>query len=95
MSASVSNSVSFNAVSGTLFKSVDGSFFLRFNLGSEMADNLLCGSPKYVTKEHSYAPKVETPVVVLQTMLVGDGLVLAEIVPVEHYEELKRSGVIL
>lgn len=72
----------FNAVNGSLFKSCQKSFFIRFNLKSRMATSILTDAPKY--KGFS--------VVVLQMMLCGDMEVLVELIHAKDYEDICNIG---
>ena len=98
-SASFHNSVKINAVSGTLVKNYKDSFFLRFGLMSELATELLSKEPKmvksrktkYFDNGHYMDSRTETeicPVVVLQTMLCGDGYVLCEIMWKDDFDKM-------
>ena len=70
-----------NAVSGTLVKTFRKSFFKRFHMNSTMA--------KYIFDTHK--PRLsydDGEIIVLQTMLCGEGEFLAEIMYKEDYDEL-------
>lgn len=69
--STINQNIKFNAVSGTMFKSCAGSYFRRFHLNSKLADGLFSQDYK---------------VVALQTMIVGDMEVLAELIDREKYE---------
>ncbi len=73
-----SNSIHINAVSGTIVKNYDDSFFVRFHLKSPYADGVLNSTPKHCGK----------PAVVLQMMVCGDMEVIAEII---YKEDLKKA----
>lgn len=85
-SSTVNQSINFNAVSGTMFKSCEGSFFSRFHLKSGNSESLLSENPCF----RRYGRDI--PAVVLQTMIVGDMEVIAEIIEKEKYEQLMKGG---
>lgn len=66
----IHNKIKFNSISGTLVKSHPDSWFERFHLKSNRADSRFDQSAKLIT---------------LQTMVVGDMEVLAEVVRKEDY----------
>lgn len=70
-----------NAVSGTLVKTFRKSFFKRFHMKSDIA-NFIFNTHK---PRLSYDGK---EIIVLQTMLCGEGEFLAEIMYKEDYDEL-------
>lgn len=62
-----------NAVNGTIVKNFKESFFLRFEIGSSMERELFSKNPNLI-KDYS-----SEPVVVIQSMIIGDKLMLAEV----------------
>ena len=64
-----------NAVAGTLVKTHEKSYFVRFHLKSPLAEKILKRNPAYDGEQ----------VIVLQTMLVGDMQVITELVSKEEY----------
>lgn len=91
-SSVINQNIKFNAVSGTMFKSCSQSFFSRFHLESKQADTLFQQEPFiWVKKSPSGYSTTKLPVVVLQTMLVGDMEVMAEIITKEDYDSLNRE----
>ena len=81
-----------NAVSGGIVKNHASSYFLRFNLKSELSETLLCPEPyrmreaTYEERERkglSWGAKVKTYVEVLQLVVVGDMEVVAEVIDIE------------
>lgn len=62
-----------NAVNGTIVKNFKESFFLRFEIGSSMERELFSKKPQLI-KDYS-----NEPVVVIQSMIIGDKLMLAEV----------------
>lgn len=62
-----------NAVNGTIVKNFKESFFLRFEIGSSMERELFSKRPQLI-KDYS-----NEPVVVIQSMIIGDKLMLAEV----------------
>ncbi|MBC1974541.1 hypothetical protein [Listeria booriae] len=73
--------IKLNSVSGTLFKTHDKSFFIRFHLQSKMAGKILDPNP---SMQISYK---STDCVVLQIMICGDMEVLVELVRQSDIEE--------
>ena len=63
-----------NAVNGTIVKNFKESFFLRFEIGSNLESRLFSKEPK-LKKNYSD----EYPVVVIQSMIIGDKLMVAEV----------------
>lgn len=89
-SSVINQNIKFNAVSGTMFKSCPNSFFKRFNLKSEYSE-IMFSRRTYIVIVGNYSNNYrekELPVIVLQTMLVGDMEVLAEIITEEDYNSL-------
>jgi len=72
-----------NAVSGTMVKNFKESFFLRFEIGSSLEKEIFSKNPCLV-KNH-YSSETE-PVVVIQSMIIGDKLMLAEIMWKEDFD---------
>lgn len=86
--ATVNNNIKFDAVSGTLFKSNPKSFMKSFHLKSDFANRLYSEEPHINTKLSRDNYTKSYPIVVLQTMLVGDMYVIAEIMFKDDYEEM-------
>ena len=72
-----------NAVSGTMVKNFAKSFFLRFAIGSSMEEKLFSKEPR-LTKSYSG----EFPVVVIQSMIIGENLMLAEVMWKEDFDAI-------
>ena len=88
LNTTISNNQSFktNAVCGSLFKSLPKSFFKRFHLNSQYAENILCSNPYYKVEGTRIAA------VILQIMVCGDMEVIAEIIDEKDYEEILNMG---
>jgi len=78
------NQIKVNSVSGTLVKNYRESFFVKFHLNSHLAESLLNINPA-LERIHN-GPKV--PVVVIQAMLCGDGVILAEVMHKTDFDAL-------
>ena len=77
-----------NAVSGTIVKNFKESFFLRFEIGSRMECGLFDKEPKIKRKHEKYDYEVDRPVVVIQSMVIGDRLMLAEVMWKEDFDAM-------
>ena len=77
-----------NAVSGTMVKNFAKSFFLRFSIGSIMEERLFNKNPSLKRPTEGYSCDVECPVVVIQSMIIGDKLMLAEVMWKEDFDSL-------
>lgn len=79
-------SMKVNSVSGGIVKNTANSFFLRFNLKSELSKTLLSPKPyrMYKGKYNNERQDVE----VLQLVIVGDMEVVAEIIDIPKEREL-------
>lgn len=62
-----------NAVSGTIVKNYRKSFFIRFSIGSTYEEKLFSSEPK------AYNGRWYEPAVVIQSMLIGEKLMVAEV----------------
>ncbi|WP_075810306.1 hypothetical protein [Clostridium perfringens] len=82
----VSNHI--NAITGAITKTYTKSFFLRFNLKSEMAERLLDHDPCYYYKEEGDCWSTRHSVKVLQMVMCGDMEVLAEVIFENDYNEI-------
>lgn len=92
----VSNHV--NAVTGNITKTYARSFFIRFNLTSDVATKLLNHDPKLCVgreyhseddfRSRGYYTNVERKVHIIQMVVVGDMEILAEVMFKEDYEEV-------
>jgi len=80
--------VTFNTTStGHLQKSNPKSRFIKFQLGSKMANCLFAvKEPPYMYKEESY-PYKKVLVTILQTLIFGDNWFLCEVIENESLEE--------
>jgi hypothetical protein len=93
-----SQSLNINAVSGTIIKSHPKSFFKKFNINSNYAKRVFSENPCIVEyrwrrrydESWEEVEKGEKEVVILQTMLCGDGVVLAELMWKDDFDELFR-----
>ena len=72
-----------NAVNGTIVKNFKESFFLRFEIGSSLENRLFSKKPK-LPKNYSD----EYPVVVIQSMIIGDKLMVAEVMWKEDFDAM-------
>lgn len=81
-----------NAVSGTMVKNFAKSFFLRFEIGSRMENKLFDKEPKLQRKHEDYDFDVDRPVVVIQSMIIGDKLMLAEVMWKEDFDAMFEDG---
>lgn len=72
-----------NAVNGTIVKNFKESFFLRFEIGSSLENRLFSKNPK-LAKHYSD----EYPVVVIQSMIIGDKLMVAEVMWKEDFDAM-------
>lgn len=82
-----------NAVTGHILKSHPLSFFQRFHLRSNMAENILGDKPTYKTKRGdslSYASHHD--VVILQMLVCGDMEVIAEIMFKDDYDNANKEN---
>ena len=79
---SVSHSVTFNSVAGTLVKSTPDSKFIRFHMESSLADTFF-DKDEPCRKEASY-PYTKTKVSVLQVMLCGNDQFLVEYLDIKE-----------
>lgn len=78
--------IKINAISGTIMKNYKESFFKRFHLQSELANNVLAHNPKYPLTDY-----VSKPVVVLQMMVCGDMEVVAELMFKDDFDKLFKA----
>lgn len=69
-----------NAVSGTLVKTYDKSFFVRVELGTDMESRLFDSNARMFRKGHL------EQVVVIQSMIVGENMMLSELMWKEDYD---------
>lgn len=74
-----------NAVSGTMVKNFAKSFFLRFQIGSGMEDCLFSKEPKL---QRGCVRDNFVPVVVIQSMIIGDKTMLAEVMWKEDFDAM-------
>ena len=72
-----------NAVSGTMVKNFKESFFLRFEIGSSLEKELFSKEPMLI-----YDYRGERPVVVIQSMIIGEKLMLAEVMWKENFNAM-------
>lgn len=90
-SYNVSNpqTVSINAISGTIVKNYKDSFILRFNMKSEMASTVLCTNPRLEKGGFSgFYNKEYKQIVVLQVMSCGEKELLAEVMWKEDFDKM-------
>lgn len=83
------NNLNINAITGTILKNYKDSFFLRFNLKSELGKILLSKQP--TLKQESY-PYKNIDVVIIQMMMCGDMDVIAELMWKEDFDKLDING---
>lgn len=77
-----------NAVSGTIVKNYRKSFFMRFKVGSNLEDKLFSANPEAFTGRYEYGNAVYKPAVVIQSMIIGDGIMVAEVMWKEDFDSL-------
>lgn len=82
--ANPTSNIKVNAVSGTLIKTFRKSFFKRFHMNSQMADQVF-------NKEKPYLGNSYNEIVVLQVMLCGDKEFLAELIYKKDYDEMFKE----
>ena len=82
-----------NAVSGTMVKNFKDSFFLSFEIGSSLEKRLFNKEPKlsYPNKDDYNYPR-EEPVVVIQTMIIGDKIMLAEVMWKKDFDAMFENN---
>lgn len=91
------NSISINAVSGTLSKTFKKSFFQTFEFGSRQSDTVFDENNPRISYWEKFngewyeKEKKAIPIVVLQTMLCGNNRVLVELIRKEDYEEMFKG----
>ncbi len=78
-----------NAVSGTMVKNFAKSFFLRFQIGSGMEECLFNKEPKL---QRGYCRDNFEPVVVIQSMIIGDKTMLTEVMWKEDFDAMFEDG---
>lgn len=86
-----SNTIKINAISGTLVKNYKDSFFLDYDIGSNLADALHSADPRYYAKGrryHSLREEDTEPVVILQTMLISEKRVMSEVIYKSDFDNL-------
>lgn len=79
------NNLNINAISGTLVKNYDKSFFITFSKNSVMEDIVFSTNPRLKTGEYEYER-----IVVLQTMLLPENGYLCEIMWQSDFDEMFR-----
>ena len=82
---SSNQNIKINAISGTLVKNYADSFFLDYDLHSEYAKMLHSKNPEFYKRESAYNKE---PVVVLQTMVVGENRVISEIIYKKDFDKI-------
>lgn len=87
-----SNTIKINAISGTLVKNYKDSFFLDYDIGSNLADALHSAAPRYYAKGrrcfYSLREEDTEPVVILQTMLISEKRVMSEVIYKSDFDKL-------
>lgn len=81
-----------NAVSGTIVKNYKDSFFLRFAIGSPMEEKLFDRKPRLKRTVEGYSYEQDYPVVVIQSMIIGEKLMLAEVMWKEDFDAMFDDG---
>ena len=84
-SYSANQSIKINAVSGTLVKNYKDSFFLTYELGSSYVRMLHSKDPEFYRVDSEYT---KVPVVVIQTMVVGENRVMSEVMYKKDFDKL-------
>lgn len=82
-----SQRVSINAVSGTISKTCEKSFFKYAQIGSDLFKALTNNKPTIFLEEI----QGRKPVIVLQAMCIGDNYMMFEVVFKEDFEQLKEN----
>lgn len=81
--------VNINAVSGTLSRTCEKSFFFSCEVGSGAFERLMSVNPDLCVKDRqSY---ICERVVILQSMLMGDDRVMFELIKKSDYEDLRNA----
>lgn len=83
------NNLNINAITGTILKNYKESFFLRFQLKSNIGEKLLNQKPTLKTDNYPYKDK---DAVVIQMMMCGDMDVIAELMWKEDFDKLYTNG---
>ena len=86
-----SNTIKINAISGTLVKNYKDSFFLDYDIGSNLANALHSAEPRYYAKgsyHQSLRKEDAQPVVILQTMLISEKRVMSEVIYKSDFDKL-------
>lgn len=98
------NHVKINAISGTLVKNYRKSFFLKCSMNGSIANFLFDAENPRIKVSYKFKGAIEEeeyrnghyysvyfkPVVVLQTMVLADGLLLNEIMWKEDFDEMYK-----
>lgn len=79
--------VNINAVSGTISKTCEKSFFKYAQIGSDLMKSLTGNEPSV----HTGRGYDKAPVVVLQSMCIGDNYMMFEVMWKKDFEELKEK----
>lgn len=81
--SSVSNmNIKVNAVSGTAVKNFKESFFIRCEAGTTRLNELFSSEPM------AYDGNRYRPAVVIQSMIIGDGVMLVEVMWKEDFDKM-------
>lgn len=81
--------VNINAVSGTLSRTCEKSFFFSCGVGSSAFERLMTDEPHLSVK--GWQSYIRVHVVILQSMLMGDNRVMFELIKKSDYEDLRNA----
>lgn len=81
--------VNINAVTGTLSRTCEKSFFLSCGVNSPTFERLMSDNPNLHVRDEP--PYGRERVVILQSMLMGDNRVMFEVIKKSDYEELRNA----
>lgn len=81
-----------NAVSGTITKTFRKSYFVNYEFGSYLAKGLFDKERPNLGSYSDWGYKRGKEVIVLQTMLCGDGRLISEVINKEDYDEMFNNG---
>lgn len=83
--------VNINAVSGTLSRTCEKSFFYSCGAGSSAFERLMIDEPYLSVKDGPSYIHIRERVVILQAMLMGDNRVMFELIKKSDYEDLRNA----
>lgn len=81
------NNIKINAISGTIVKNYQKSFMIHFERKSNVWDNIQGDKPQYANSKTGRLKDI----VILQIMILGDDLFIAEVMWKEDFEEMFKN----